>query len=332
MMISIVVPFFNSEKTLKRLLDSLVQQSYSHWELFLIDDGSTDDGYKICQLYAQQDARINLYRQDNKGTSGARNQGIELCSGELLTFIDSDDDVSKTYLSDLFNDYQVNANPDLVCHGFIIKNVNNNEVIWKIEQSTLITKENNQGLLNTNIFNGLLSSCSKLFKTAIIKKNKLKFDESLVFGEDTIFTLTYCYFSENIFVGIYNNYFYIRRNDSSSFSKTPFESLYNSFNRMLNITNLVMLKFSISTYAIFSFIPSFYGWLFWHIFKSIYKNGYTRKERMLRLDQLNELFYIILKSYLRTQGIKGKIFSILINKKIMMLSDTAILIFSKIKN
>lgn len=90
-LISIIIPIYNSEKYLRRCLDSLLAQTFTGWEMVLVDDGSTDSSGEICREYAASDNRIQYFRKDNGGPSSARNYGLQKVSGEWLFFVDSDD-------------------------------------------------------------------------------------------------------------------------------------------------------------------------------------------------------------------------------------------------
>ena len=90
-MISVIIPVYNVEKYLAECLDSVLAQTYSDWEAILVDDGSTDSSPAICAEYARLDPRIRMVRQENQGLSGARNTGIEISTGDHITFLDSDD-------------------------------------------------------------------------------------------------------------------------------------------------------------------------------------------------------------------------------------------------
>lgn len=89
--ISIIIPVYQVEKYIKRCLDSILSQTYSNLEIILIDDGSRDMSGKICDEYAVKDSRIKVIHQDNAGVSVARNKGLDICTGDYITFVDSDD-------------------------------------------------------------------------------------------------------------------------------------------------------------------------------------------------------------------------------------------------
>ena len=89
--ISVIIPIYNSEKWLRKCLDSVVLQTYENLEILCINDGSTDDSLAIMEEYAARDERIRVITQENKGLSGARNTGMAAMTGDYFTFIDSDD-------------------------------------------------------------------------------------------------------------------------------------------------------------------------------------------------------------------------------------------------
>ncbi len=96
--ISIIIPVYNAARFLQRLIDSILSQTYPHFEVLFIDDGSTDDSGAICDLYARKDDRIRVFHQTNQGVSAARNRGIEEAKGKYIMFVDADDDVAENIL------------------------------------------------------------------------------------------------------------------------------------------------------------------------------------------------------------------------------------------
>lgn len=109
--ISVIVPVYNVEDYLKECVDSILAQSYNNFELILVNDGSTDSSYKICEEYLKQNNTIKLINKPNGGLSSARNAGIEIATGEFLSFIDSDDFIHKDFLKILIE--PMIENPDI---------------------------------------------------------------------------------------------------------------------------------------------------------------------------------------------------------------------------
>lgn len=107
-LISVIVPVYNVEPYLRQCIDSILNQTYTDFELILVDDGSTDRCPEICDKYKEKDDRVRVLHKTNGGLSDARNHGIDISRGEYITFIDSDDIVSKYYLEILFNALNTN--------------------------------------------------------------------------------------------------------------------------------------------------------------------------------------------------------------------------------
>ncbi|WP_426355796.1 glycosyltransferase [Latilactobacillus sakei] len=110
-LISIVIPCYNVEKYIEKCIYSIIGQDYNNFEIILVDDGSTDETLELITKLSYLDDRIKVIHQDNKGRSIARNKGIALSKGEYITFVDSDDYVAPTYLSDLM--FGINKGADI---------------------------------------------------------------------------------------------------------------------------------------------------------------------------------------------------------------------------
>ena len=97
-MISIIVPIYKAEQYIYRCVDSILAQSYTDFELLLINDGSPDGCGAICDAYAAKDSRVRVFHKENGGVSSARNLGLDNAQGEWVTFIDSDDYINDSFL------------------------------------------------------------------------------------------------------------------------------------------------------------------------------------------------------------------------------------------
>lgn len=110
--ISIVIPVYNGERYIRRAIEGVLAQTFTDWELILVDDGSRDASGVICDEYAGE--RIHVVHQKNGGVSAARNAGIELAQGEYIAFVDADDIIGKDYLANLAQGF----GSDLIITGF----------------------------------------------------------------------------------------------------------------------------------------------------------------------------------------------------------------------
>lgn len=102
-LVSVIVPVYKVEPYLHRCVDSILSQTYTHLEIFLVDDGSPDNCGKICDEYAKKDSRIKVIHKHNSGQSDARNTGIDNMTGEWVVFVDSDDMLMTDYVETLLN-------------------------------------------------------------------------------------------------------------------------------------------------------------------------------------------------------------------------------------
>lgn len=114
-LISIIIPIYNTDKYINRCLQSVIAQTYKKIEIILIDDGSTDKSFEICKKYSNQDSRIRLIHQNNRGSSATRNRGIKEATGKMITFIDSDDWINEKYIETLYYNMIYNKAQLSVC-------------------------------------------------------------------------------------------------------------------------------------------------------------------------------------------------------------------------
>ena len=118
MKFSVIVPVYNRENMIASVIDSVVSQSYSSWELLLIDDGSTDSTAEVCKRYAAQDERVRYFYKDNGGVSSARNFGIREANGDYIVFLDSDNSLMLDMLEKLNKAIIGEEDVDFVVYGF----------------------------------------------------------------------------------------------------------------------------------------------------------------------------------------------------------------------
>lgn len=208
--ISIIIPIYNAENTLARCIDSILNQTFHNWELLLIDDGSTDKSGEICDKYAEKDSRVKVFHKKNEGVSATRNLGIRISKGKYITFIDSDDEVVKDYLTILYVNMQEN---DIVFFfsKWIYKDNSQLEILldsFNSSDQSAIEKEI-ELLMNNNTGHDLLGfTWNKILKSSIIKEHHLEFIENLSISEDEIFTLDYCRYVKKIRVIPFSLYIY----------------------------------------------------------------------------------------------------------------------------
>ena len=112
---SVIVPIYKVEKYIRECIESVMNQTYSNWELILVDDGSTDKSGDICEKYAAKDERVKVIHQKNGGAANARNHGLDMATGEYICFIDSDDKIENNYVDKLLNAIKESQSDVAVC-------------------------------------------------------------------------------------------------------------------------------------------------------------------------------------------------------------------------
>lgn len=213
--ISVVVPVYNVEKYLGACIQSILDQTYTDFELILVDDGATDTSGTICDDYAEKDSRIIVIHKKNGGLSDARNAGIQQASGKYMIFVDSDDYIENNTLQDVFMLAEQHQ-ADLVIFGYYADVFNKNGTIESHKNN------GNDSILEDHISiakaivplkrNFVFDTCcNKLYLTDVIKKNDLKMPVGEIF-EDTAFNTNLLPYINKMIITSNCYYHYAQRN------------------------------------------------------------------------------------------------------------------------
>ncbi len=204
--ISVVIPVYNVEKYLKQCVESVLNQTYREFELILVDDGSTDNCAKMCDEIKQNDNRVKVVHKTNGGLSSARNAGIDVAKGELITFIDSDDLVSPIYLEQLLGVYKRTV-CDVVVGNIATELTNLSSVISN--KNKIISKELAlKYLLKEKIST---SACGKLFVKSLF--DNIRFPEGKIYEDYA--TIPKIFGLAKQIATVDNALYYYRSNDCS---------------------------------------------------------------------------------------------------------------------
>lgn len=221
--VSVLVPVYNTEKTLSKCLDSILEQTMiDDIEIVIVNDGSTDNSQNIIDKYASKYKNIIEYKQKNQGLGATRNKGIEIATGEYIAFLDSDDWADKDYYELMYKKAK-EENSDLVISSYIVDIPNSNTqsvTKHKIEDKISYLNE----LLKGNIAG---FSWNKLYKKSLITDNRLKFPlrGELENVEDQYFSLRCVALANNISFMNDSNIHYIIH--SQSIVRKYQDGLYN---------------------------------------------------------------------------------------------------------
>lgn len=215
-LLSVIVPVYNAEKYLHRCIDSILQQSYNHLELLLIDDGSSDSSLDICEQYAEADSRVTVYHIENSGPSVARNCGLKYANGRYLAFVDADDYLETDMYSTLINEMNHNAVEMVICNWYIhndksheISKIGNAKIISSNQLRTIISEDNIKcggGYPWNRVIN------YEALKSAWEKP--IYFRKNITIYEDKIWILEILNYINNIKIVDYVGYHYLIYKDS----------------------------------------------------------------------------------------------------------------------
>ncbi|TCT14028.1 glycosyl transferase family 2 [Natranaerovirga pectinivora] len=200
-MISVIIPMYNTESYIEECIQSLMDQTYINFEVFIIDDGSTDKSFQIAADKIKSDKRFNLIKQDNMGASTARNKGIMMSKGFFLYFLDSDDYIHKTTFEKCMREFE-EKKVDLVIFDAIciVDKVYLNKKQEKYEEkmSNFYDRSSIPQFKNVIMVNDFLrisflenkfrgNSVLYMIKRNIITKNNIMFNEKITYYEDVLF-------------------------------------------------------------------------------------------------------------------------------------------------
>lgn len=179
--ISIIMPVYNASKMLSKMIESILLQTFTTWELLCIDDGSTDSSGVLLDSYAMQDARIRVFHKVNEGVAMARQMGVDKALGEYCIHADADDWMEPTMLEELYKEAQ-KENADVVIADYYVNNKGIDK-FCKQTPSGLTSQEVLMDMFNNRLFGSLWH---KLIRTDLYRKYDLRFFKGINHCEDLL--------------------------------------------------------------------------------------------------------------------------------------------------
>lgn len=210
--VTVVVPIYNTADYLTKCVNSITSQTYRNLEILLIDDGSSEETVKMCDLLAETDSRIKVIHQENRGLSETRNRGMELATGEYICFIDSDDYIEKNMIETLLKTIE-QTNADVCESSFYIHLKNGDIKDVSCEQKGVKFVEGKLNLINAySDATILIPAWDKLYRLSSIKD--IKFDKNC-FKEDSDYIYRLCMAEKTFALVPVPFYHYVKRKSAS---------------------------------------------------------------------------------------------------------------------
>ncbi|AMB92168.1 glycosyltransferase family 2 protein [Aerococcus christensenii] len=221
-MISVIMPVYNVESTLERAVQSVLEQTYSDFELLLVDDGSTDRSGRLCDELGQKDARIRVFHKPNGGLSSARNYGIQEAKREFLAFIDSDD----YYEKDIFESFERERSEQTDLFVFNIKRMNGHEE-FPLKSCSLQDIDRESALKALFHYSGAeFYAWNKIYRRDLFAG--VEYPEGHLY-EDVYTTYSYLKKCQQVTISDHYGYYYIQNPTSivsSSFSEKQYDNVW----------------------------------------------------------------------------------------------------------
>ena len=212
--VSIIVPVYNAEKTIRRCIESILHQSCGDFELLVVDDGSPDSSGAICDAYAAGDARVRVFHKENGGVSAARNLALAQARGKYIQFLDSDDWITPDATLLLLRAAEEHE-ADLVISDFYRVVGERVSVKGDIEEGSVLTQEEYAAHMMENpadFYYGVL--WNKLYRRSIVERYRLRMDEEISWCEDFLFNLEYIRCARRFYALNVPIYYYVKTKGS----------------------------------------------------------------------------------------------------------------------
>ncbi|WP_044296898.1 glycosyltransferase family 2 protein [Robinsoniella peoriensis] len=307
--VSVIVPVYNTEAYLKECLDSLVHQTLPEIEIILINDGSTDSSEEIMKGYLKKyPDKIRMFTRVNGGQAAARNQGLSLCSGEYVGFVDSDDSVDSAMYEQMYK-RAVLTSADMVECGYGYYEIKNGRKYRLKNYASVSEKKNKRELF----LNPLVSPWNKLYKASVLKRAGVFFPEGLIY-EDTAFYINLIpYINRAVYLEAEYVTHYYRKNSTQTQKHNP------RAGEMITVIHEI-----IQFYHVHHFWDTYFAELEYFCVKILLCSSLGRiallRDKKLKMDYHNQIINIIdtyfsnyrSNKYLK-RGIRGCILK-LVNK------------------
>ncbi len=248
--ISIIMPVYNVEEYLEKSLDSVVGQTYKDLEIICIDDGSQDGTLSILEKYAEKDERIVLLKQENQGVAVARNRAIDIATGEFMMFVDGDDWLETDACETLISIMEKEEKPDVIMYSYyreyadrslLKENIFPEDYIVFDEEGCRNLYRRHAGIIGDELAHpenadAICSLCTKMFKTAIIQDNGIKYIDNKIVGTngDGVLNLFYYEFVHKA-VFVNKHLYHYRKTNMSSIVTAYKKNFPERWNNMFNI-------------------------------------------------------------------------------------------------
>lgn len=238
-LITIIIPMYNGEKYIDRMMNCIKNQTYTNLEIIIINDGSIDNSLEIVKDYARNDNRIKIISTENKGVSNARNLGIESARGDYITFLDIDDYIEYDMYEKMILKMEENGAEAIRCN-YVNEDEQGNVILegnlMELSNKLIFHQEIKEKLLLNIFLNKIPTYVTLLLVKSEIIKEKLKFNTNVYLMEDLLFCLDLYLSINNIYLYDYKCYHYVTNKNSSTKAR---KNIMKNFDCTLKIVHIL---------------------------------------------------------------------------------------------
>lgn len=196
-LMSIIIPVYNAEKYLEKCINSILDQTYTNYEVILVNDGSVDNSKEIIERFKKEDKRIVSIHKKNGGVSSARNAGLSIAVGEFVFFIDADDYLESDYIEYFYNLINYCEGLDMAMNYNKFSIHNQKQV--KEEKVELLDSEKVMEYIYTGKIN--VAVWNKIYRRSFLEKNHISFNKDIWYGEGMLFNMLCLQYTNQVAVG-----------------------------------------------------------------------------------------------------------------------------------
>ncbi len=323
---SVIIPVYNSEKTIKRCIESITSQERTDVEIIIINDGSTDMSENFCKNLQNEYNNIVYIHKENSGVSSARNSGLSVARGKYVMFVDSDDYVDSKCFEIL--DSYTKSDADYYQFVFSIEanGTVKDEIVWP--ERHVNTESEKEAFIIESVVTRSINSClAKLYKRKIIEEKGLRFCEELSVGEDLTFVFTFLLSADKI-ERISSNIYFVDVSNGESLSRRYRENLSEQLICVYESMCKALKKSEIKSESVNRSLAWLHYRNAYSVVNDLSKSNLGFLERRKKLLAMCNLFN---SKKVAPAGLKCKIISIPIKFKLVGIVDVIFQVFNKLK-
>ncbi len=287
--LSIIVPVYKAEELLPKCIESILHQTFTDFELLLIDDGSPGKSPSICDEYAEKDSRIIVVHKENGGVSSARNYGMDIAKGEYIGFVDCDDWIEPTMFEKIMNCMNTSGSALGMCgyrsfdkKGKIIVSFENKGILQVDAKEVLYLMFENPSPIRRIVLN-------KFFKKETL--GSMRFDDSVAYGEDVVFLYNYLKKLDKIDYVTENLYNSLVREESASHRGATIEAAMRSIDIQIDVMNDVKKCYPEAFVHVFACLSDVWLFKLMYYMQICVEDGLTEKKKIVKEKAKHVLKY-----------------------------------------